>query len=68
VIPDPTDVERVRLPATFDQAAEDYDRTRPVCPPELFDELIEQLRGPAHRRPEGGARQPPAAREPMMMR
>ena len=40
MIPDPTDVERVRLPATFDQAAEDYDRTRPVCPPALFDDAV----------------------------
>jgi len=24
----------------FDQAAEDYQRTRPVCPPQLFDDLI----------------------------
>jgi SAM-dependent methyltransferase len=40
VIPDPTESERVRLPATFDQAAEDYDRTRPVCPPALFEDLV----------------------------
>ncbi len=25
----------------FDQAAEDYQRTRPVCPPQLFDDLLE---------------------------
>ena len=24
----------------FDRAAEDYQRTRPVCPPQLFDDLI----------------------------
>jgi SAM-dependent methyltransferase len=40
VIPDPTGPERARLPATFDRAAEDYERTRPVCPPELFDDLV----------------------------
>jgi len=28
------------LRAGFDQAAEDYQRTRPVCPPQLFDDLI----------------------------
>jgi len=28
----------------FDRAAEDYQRTRPVCPPQLFDDLI-QLAG-----------------------
>ena len=25
----------------FDEAAEAYDRTRPVCPPELFDDLVD---------------------------
>jgi SAM-dependent methyltransferase len=25
----------------FDAAAEDYERTRPVCPPQLFDDLID---------------------------
>jgi SAM-dependent methyltransferase len=40
MIPDPSADERGRLPATFDGAAEDYDRTRPVCPPELFDDLV----------------------------
>jgi SAM-dependent methyltransferase len=40
MIPDPNDAERVELPAAFDEAAEDYDRTRPVCPPALFDDLI----------------------------
>jgi SAM-dependent methyltransferase len=40
MIPDPSAGERRRLPATFDQAAEDYDRTRPVCPPALFDDLV----------------------------
>ena len=29
------------LRAGFDQAAEDYQRTRPVCPPQLFDDLID---------------------------
>jgi len=29
------------LRAGFDRAAEDYQRTRPVCPPQLFDDLIE---------------------------
>lgn len=33
-----------RLRAGFDRAAEDYQRTRPVCPPQLFDDLI-QLAG-----------------------
>jgi SAM-dependent methyltransferase len=28
------------LRAVFDLAAEDYQRTRPVCPPELFDDLV----------------------------
>jgi SAM-dependent methyltransferase len=32
---------RHRLRAGFDRVAEDYQRTRPVCPPELFDDLIE---------------------------
>jgi SAM-dependent methyltransferase len=40
LIPDPSADERQRLPATFDEAAEDFDRTRPVCPPELFDDLV----------------------------
>jgi SAM-dependent methyltransferase len=35
-----TEAERRTLPATFDRAAEDYDRTRPVCPPALFDDLL----------------------------
>jgi len=30
-----------RVPV-FDMAAEDYQRTRPVCPPELFDDLIDR--------------------------
>jgi SAM-dependent methyltransferase len=30
------------LRAGFDLAAEDYQRTRPVCPPELFDDLIDR--------------------------
>lgn len=41
MIQDPSDSERHWLPAAFDDAAEDYDRTRPVCPPELFDHLVE---------------------------
>jgi SAM-dependent methyltransferase len=40
VSPDFTEAERRRLAATFDQAAADYDRTRPVCPPALFDDLL----------------------------
>ena len=28
------------LRAGFDQAAETYQRTRPVCPPRLFDDLV----------------------------
>jgi len=32
--------ERHRLRAGFDVAAEDYDRTRPVCPAQLFDDLV----------------------------
>ena len=35
------DPRRRGLRAGFDRAAEDYQRTRPVCPPELFDDLIE---------------------------
>lgn len=31
-----------RLRSGFDRAAEDYQRTRPVCPPELFDDLVER--------------------------
>lgn len=31
---------RHSLRAAFDQAAEDYDRTRPVCPPQMFDDLV----------------------------
>jgi len=35
------DEDRMRhLRTGFDQAAEDYQRTRPVCPPQLFDDLI----------------------------
>lgn len=33
------DVRR-HLRAGFDRLAEDYQRTRPVCPPQLFDDLI----------------------------
>lgn len=34
------DDQRRRLRAGFDQAAEDYQRTRPVCPPRLYDDLM----------------------------
>jgi SAM-dependent methyltransferase len=34
------DARRRALRAGFDRAAEDYQRTRPVCPPELFEDLI----------------------------
>jgi 2-polyprenyl-3-methyl-5-hydroxy-6-metoxy-1,4-benzoquinol methylase len=34
------DPGRHDLRAGFDLAAEDYQRTRPVCPPQLFDDLI----------------------------
>lgn len=30
-----------RLRSGFDRAAEDYQRSRPVCPPELFDDLLD---------------------------
>jgi len=36
------DPRRHGLRAGFDNAAEDYQRTRPVCPPELFDDLIDR--------------------------
>src|SRR5712672_4842587 len=36
------DPRRHGLRAGFDTAAEDYQRTRPVCPPELFDDLIDR--------------------------
>src|SRR6266571_2499952 len=35
------DARRHDLRAGFDRAAEDYQRTRPVCPPQLFDDLID---------------------------
>jgi len=35
------DPRRHRLRAGFDRAAEDFQRTRPVCPPQLFDDLID---------------------------
>ncbi len=35
------DPMRLGLRAGFDRAAEDYQRTRPVCPPQLFDDLID---------------------------
>ncbi len=35
------DPRRHVLRAGFDRAAEDYQRTRPVCPPQLFDDLID---------------------------
>jgi protein-L-isoaspartate O-methyltransferase len=34
------DEPRRHLRSGFDRAAEDYQRTRPVCPPQLFDDLI----------------------------
>lgn len=34
------DARRRVLRTGFDTAAEDYQRTRPVCPSELFDDLI----------------------------
>lgn len=34
------DDQRRRLRAGFDRAAEDYQLTRPVCPPQLFDDLL----------------------------
>ena len=34
------DPRRHDLRAGFDRAAEDYQRTRPVCPPALFDDLV----------------------------
>ncbi len=34
------DPRRHGLRTGFDRAAEDYQRTRPVCPPRLFDDLI----------------------------
>lgn len=36
------DPRRRGLRAGFDNAAEDYQRTRPVCPPQLFDDLIDR--------------------------
>jgi SAM-dependent methyltransferase len=36
------DPGRHGLRAGFDRAAEDYQRTRPVCPPQLFDDLIDR--------------------------
>jgi protein-L-isoaspartate O-methyltransferase len=36
------DLRRHGLRAGFDNAAEDYQRTRSVCPPELFDDLIDR--------------------------
>lgn len=38
------DDSRRGLRTVFDRAAEDYQRTRPVCAPQLFDDLI-QLAG-----------------------
>ena len=35
------DPRREVLRAGFDRAAEDYQRTRPVCPPQLFSDLID---------------------------
>lgn len=39
------DEQRRGLRGGFDRAAEDYQRTRPICPSQLFDDLI-QLAGP----------------------
>jgi SAM-dependent methyltransferase len=36
------DPRRYDLRAGFNLAADDYQRTRPVCPPELFDDLIDR--------------------------
>jgi len=36
------DPRRHGLGAGFDNAAEDYQRTRPVCPAELLDDLIDR--------------------------
>ena len=36
------DPRRHSLRAGFDLAAADYQRTRPVCPPQLFDDLIDR--------------------------
>src|SRR6516225_12048856 len=36
------DPARDSLHTVFDRAAEDYQRTRPVCPPRLFDDLIDR--------------------------
>lgn len=36
------DRERHELRMGFDRAAEDYQRTRPVCPPQLFDDLVDR--------------------------
>ena len=35
------DQTRDALRTGFDRAAEDYQRTRPVCPPQLFGDLID---------------------------
>lgn len=35
---------RHRLRAGFDEAAETYQRTRPVCPPQLFDDVVSLAR------------------------
>jgi protein-L-isoaspartate O-methyltransferase len=34
---------RMSLRTTFDESPELYDRTRPVCPPALFDDLVATL-------------------------
>ena len=36
------DQRRQSLRTGFDKAAEDYQRTRPVCPPQLFDDLVDK--------------------------
>lgn len=39
-MPEDDDQRRRELRVVFNQAAEDFDRTRPVCPPALFDDLM----------------------------
>jgi len=36
------DSRRLSLRGGFDNAAKDYQRTRPVCPPQLFDDLMDR--------------------------
>ncbi|SDR68625.1 Methyltransferase domain-containing protein [Actinopolymorpha singaporensis] len=35
------ELRRQKLRAGFDRSAPDYERTRPVCPPRLFDDLVD---------------------------